>query len=165
MRKAYDTFVFGLAAMAGVAVTLIFLLIVVDVSVRTFNISPPSFTLAFVEYLLLYFAMFSAPYLVRKNGHVSIDLLKQLISGRTAAAIDKAVAFVCLCAALTFTAVSVDLFLEAIQEGYSDVRGVDIPMWAKYLPLFIGFFLIAVEFALKLIGSPPEASEQPTSSS
>ena len=58
----------------------------------------------------------------------------------------------CGLAALLFAYFALKLFLEAAESGQQDVRGVDMPYWAQFLPMTIGFFLVALEFFMFLMG-------------
>ena len=57
MVKAYNILINGLAACAGGAISMAFVLIVVDVLMRLVGLTPPAFTITIVEYILLYFTI------------------------------------------------------------------------------------------------------------
>ncbi len=142
----------ALAVFACAVVTLIFVMIVTDVSVRSLGFTPPSFTLSVVEYALLYFAMCCAPYLVRHRGHVTIEALVSVLPDMVRRALAKVVYLVCFLAALLFTYYSGELFLEAWESQEPDVRGIDMPYWSLFLPMPLCFGLVALEFLRYLIG-------------
>jgi len=73
LSRAYDRLIVVLAVLASIMIAAVFVLIVVDVSMRTAGLRPPVFTSAISEYSLLYVTMMAAPYLVRHRGHVRID--------------------------------------------------------------------------------------------
>ena len=79
LDKTLEQVATALAYFACVIVTCIFVMIVIDVSMRTLGFTPPGFTLSVVEYALLYFAMCCAPYLVRHKGHVTIEALVSVL--------------------------------------------------------------------------------------
>ena len=150
--KAYNNVINGLAAGAGIAVSVAFVLIIVDVLMRLAGFSPPAFTITYVEYILLYFTMFAAPWLVRVKGHVFIDAVTQLLPEGVKFALAKIVYFLSICAALTFSYISFGLLVEAIQTQNLDVRGVDMPAWLLFAPMPPCFLLVAAEFVRYLIG-------------
>lgn len=150
--KAYNYLLNGLAVCSGIVIFAAFLLIVIDVSIRILGFSPPAFTIAVVEYILLYFTMFGAPWLVRQKGHVYIDAVTQFLPAAVKRVVAKIVYFVCICSSLTFCYFSAGLLIDAIQSGTLDVRGVDLPQWALFAPMPLSFFLVAVEFGRYLIG-------------
>jgi TRAP-type C4-dicarboxylate transport system permease small subunit len=150
--KAYNYVLNGMAVAAAIAVSIAFVLIIVDVLLRLVGISPPAFTITYVEYILLYFTMFSAPWLVRVKGHVFIDAVTQLLPSGVKNVLAKIVYFLSICSALTFSYISVELLVDAIQTQNLDVRGVDMPAWLLFAPMPLCFLLVAVEFFRFLIG-------------
>lgn len=142
----------ALAYGACAVIAAIFCMIVVDVSIRTAGYGPPSFTLSVVEYALLYFTMFAAPYLVRNRGHVVIEALVTVLPQNVRTVLAHIVYFVCMCLALLFTWYSIELLSEALSTMNVDVRGVDMPYWTLFLPMPFGFALVALEFLRYLIG-------------
>jgi TRAP-type C4-dicarboxylate transport system permease small subunit len=152
MVKAYNTLIYGLAMCAGGVISVAFVLIVVDVLMRLVGLSPPAFTITVVEYILLYFTMFSAPWLVRVKGHVFVDALTQLMPGRVQRVFAKIVYFLSICSTLTFSYISFGLLVEAIVTGNLDVRGVFMPAWILFAPMPLCFLLVAAEFLRYLIG-------------
>jgi len=150
--KAYNYLLNGLAVCAGIVIFTAFLLIVFDVSLRILGFSPPAFTIAVVEYILLYFTMFGAPWLVRQKGHVYIDAVTQFLPAAVKRIIAKIVYAVCITSSLIFFYFSTGLLIEAIRTGSLDVRGVDLPQWALFAPMPLCFILVAVEFGRYLIG-------------
>lgn len=162
--KGLERVTTALAYFACAIVTLIFTMIVIDVSVRagctaSYNLfgddyacSPPSFTLAVVEYALLWFAILAAPYLVRQRGHVTIEAVVSILPDAVRRVMAKIVYTVCVAISLLFAYFSMELFLETFESQEPDVRGIDMPYWLLFLPMPFGFFLMAMEFVRYLIG-------------
>ncbi len=142
----------ALAWVASAVIPCLFTMIVIDVSLRTVGVTPPLFTSSVVEYALLYIAMFSAPWLVREKGHVAIEAVVSMLPSRVRLPLARAVYVVCALAALLFTWFAFGLFLETAESGQLDVRGVDMPYWAQFLPMIIGFALVFLEFAMYVAG-------------
>lgn len=151
--RAYDALIAGLAVLAGAAIAVAFLLIVVDVGMRATGFRPPAFTIATVEYLLLYFTLLAAPWLVREKGHVYVDALISRLPMGLRHVLEKAVYFLCVAVPLIFAYYAALLFLDAVQSGLFEERAIDIPLWLLYAPMPIGFGLVAVEFARLLFGA------------
>ena len=164
LDKSLERVTTALAHFACAIVALIFSMIVIDVSVRAgctasfrlfgddYACSPPSFTLAVVEYALLWFCMSCAPYLVRHRGHVTIEALISVVPDRVRRVMAKIVYTVCVTISLLFAYFSMELFLEAFNSQEQDLRGIDMPYWTLFFPMPIAFFLIALEFLRYLIG-------------
>lgn len=152
IASAYNALITALAALAGVAVVVAFVMIVVDVTIRTAGERPPGYTIAVVEYSLLYITMLAAPYLVRRKGHVYIDALSSRLPPAPQWVVQKLAYLISIVSSLVFTWYSVQLLLEAITTGRLEERGVDMPLWLLYLPIPIGFTLVAVELSRYLVG-------------
>jgi C4-dicarboxylate transporter, DctQ subunit len=152
LAAAYGRLITALAVVAGAAVALAFALIVADVTMRALGLRPPAFTSAVVEYVLLYFTLFAAPYLVRRNGHAHVDALISRLSGRPRRVAEVTVYLVCVATSLAFAAVGFALAWDAIQSGSIEERSIDVPSWVDYSPVGPLFLLVAIEFARYLLG-------------
>lgn len=150
--KALEKVVTALAWVACAVIPVIFTGIVVDVSIRMMGFTPPLFTSSVVEYMLLYIAMFSAPWLVREKGHVAIEAVITQLPAVLQRILAKFVYLICTLASILFAYFSWELFIDAWESGQLDVRGVDMPYWAQFLPMLIGFICIALEFLMYLVG-------------
>lgn len=151
--RAYNTLIAGLAVLAGAAIAVAFLLIVIDVGMRATGFRPPAFTIATVEYLLLYFTLLAAPWLVREKGHVYVDALISRLPGGARHVLEKAVYLLCTAVPLIFTYYAGLLLVDAASSGMFEERAIDIPLWLLYAPMPIGFGLVAIEFARLLFGA------------
>ena len=150
--KKLEIAVGALVWFACALIPCIFIMITVDVSIRTIGITPPLFTSTVVEYALLYIAMCSAPWLVRQKGHVAIEALVAILPTKIRELLAKVVYLVCATVAMYFAWLSIELFIEAIETGNLDVRGVDMPYWLMFLPMPFAFFLAGLEFFMYLAG-------------
>jgi TRAP-type C4-dicarboxylate transport system permease small subunit len=137
---------------AGATIVLAFVLIVADVTIRTIGRQPPAFTSAVVEYILLYFTLFAAPYLVRQKGHVFVDALISRLPRRPRWVVEKLVYLVCVVTSLAFSVIGFKLGFEAIESGTIEERSIDVPSWVDYWAVGPIFLLVAIEFARYLIG-------------
>lgn len=153
ISSAYDGLVRALAVVAGALIALALVLIVVDVGIRVAGFSPPAFTIAVVEYVLLYFTLFAAPWLVREKGHVYVDALTSRLPAGLRALVEKAAYVICIATTLLFAYYAAVLLLDAAATGLFEDRGIDIPLWLLYAPMPVGFLLVAVEFARYLFGA------------
>ena len=150
--KALERVVIALAYVSCFIVTTIFLMIVIDVSIRTLGITPPGLTLTYVEYALLYFAMCSAPWLVRERGHVAIEAVVTILPRPFQVFLAKLCYLLCVVASAMFAYYSTILLAEALATMESDIRGVAVPLWMMFAPMPLTFLLVALEFMMYLIG-------------
>jgi TRAP-type C4-dicarboxylate transport system permease small subunit len=129
-----------------------FVMITVDVSIRTLGYRPPLFTSSVVEYALLYMAMCSAPWLVRERGHVVIEALVAALPESIQKPLAKTVYVVCATVSFLFAYLCWGIFADYWVGGELDVRGIDMPYWLQFLPLPFCFLLIAGEFCMYIAG-------------
>ena len=138
---------------AGVLILIGIALVIVDVCIRTVGLKPPGFTVATVEYILLYFVLLSAPYLDRFKGHVLTDMVFRRLPKGIRWWVEKFIYLLCIIISLIFASVGGFLFYEALLLGYMDERSIDIPYWLLYVLFPPCFSLIALEFSRYLLGA------------
>ncbi len=137
---------------AGISITVAVILIIVDVLMRIVGLYPFLFILTTVEYILLWFTMLAAPYLVRIKGHVFIDAVTQFFPPLVKKIVAKIVYLACIVASVIYGYQLINLFIEAVQSGEIDMRSFEIPIWILFLPMPLCFFMCAMEFLRFLIG-------------
>ena len=150
--RSYNFVLHGMAVIAGILIFISFLMIVTDVTMRIVGLIPPQFTYAVVEYILLWFAMLAAPWLVRIKGHVFIDAITQFLPGLIKTAIAKVVYSICIISSSIYCIHAAELLQNAWVKDMVDVRSVDMPVWMLYAPMPICFAFVALEFGRFLVG-------------
>ena len=152
ISNLYNQLIDFFRILAGVVVFLIFAMIVTDVMMRITGFKPWTFISSTVEYGLLWFTMFAAPWLVRIKGHVFIDAVTILLPEAVQKVLAKIVYLICIAATSWVAVFSFELLVDAIQTRMMDPRGEDMPLWALLLPMPLGFGLVAIEFVRYLVG-------------
>ncbi len=152
MIRVYDALIRGLAGLSGAIIAAICLLIIWDVAARNFGLQPPASTVALTEYGLLYFTMAAAPWLVRQRGHIAVEILYRRVSAPHKHRLDRFILTACALICLTVSALAGLLTSEAFQRSEVEIRSLDAPRWALFLPLSLGFGLMAMEYLRLLIG-------------
>lgn len=150
--KLYNYVLYGMAYCSGVTIFIAVVLIVIDVGMRITGFHPFVFILTAVEYILLWFTMLAAPWLLRIKGHVFIDAVTQFLPAGVKMVIAKLVYTACIIACSIYCYQVSLLFVEAIQSGELDMRSYEIPIWILFVPMPICFFMCAMEFIRYLIG-------------
>ena len=146
LARLYDALIEGLAALAGLTVAGVCLLIVYDVIARNIGLQPPASTVALTEYTLLYFTMAAAPWLVRKRGHIVVEVLHSRLQGRTRKFTDRLILFICIVTATAVSILAAMLAWEAGSRGEFEIRSLAMPRALLFTPLAAGFGLMAAEF-------------------
>ena len=149
--RIYDQLITTLALIASFVIGAVFLLIVVDVCMRTAGFRPPIFTSAVSEYSLLYVTMMAAPWLVRERGHVRIDSFASYLPTGARKLLERALVVVCIALCLLASFLSAEFAIDFWQKGEIDIRSIEIPRSLLFVPMVLGFILCAVEFTRILI--------------
>ncbi len=152
LLRIYDAAVIAMAVLAGAMLSVIFLFVIQDVTLRNMLISPPPWTVPLTEYSLLYITMLAAPWLVRTRGHVLVEVLRQSLPPDPARRLEVVVYVICVTICAVLAGFAVDLWIEVYRTGEEDVRAIDIPRTILYAPLPIGFTMMGCEFLRFLLG-------------
>jgi TRAP-type C4-dicarboxylate transport system permease small subunit len=141
-----------LARLTVVALGLLVLLVSADVMARTLGWRPISWATSAAEYVLLYTAFLPMPALVRGKGHVFVEFIRAPLPPRIRRACEVLVYLVCVAICTYLAWVAASLCIDAARTGRYETRTFDMPMWAVYLPIAIGFALSCIEWLRFLIG-------------
>ena len=152
MARLYDGLLTGLAILAGLMLVWLMVAIVISVSMRNAGMQPFAWLFTSTEYAILYMTMLGAPWLVRRRGHVHIELLTAALPDRARDILSRLVALGCvvICAWLAWRGW---LLVETnIARNDFDVRAYYYPRWMLSVAFPVGFGLMAVEFARFVVG-------------
>lgn len=151
ISRLYHGLIFGLAAIAALLIVFAITLVVLNVASRALGHGSFQATIATVEYILLYFALFSAPYLLHTRGHVMVDMAISNMSGLPRQVLEALIYMIGISVSLIFLFVSIEIMTEAIARGHFDQRSVDVPYWLLHAGYPLTFGLLAIEFGRYLV--------------
>ena len=143
----YDRLLQGLAALAAVLLGASALAITVDVVGRNVGVGTLPWILEVSEYVLPLATFLVAPWLLRRNEHVRLDILLRAWPrlGHVTSVIGRAVSAV-------LVLYGVRTILNSAQQGAMVFKSVVFPEWWLYAPVPLCFGLLAVEFVRRLAG-------------
>jgi C4-dicarboxylate transporter DctQ subunit len=145
--RGYDAFVTLMALVAAAMLVWLMISIIVSVGMRNFGMQPMAWLFTSSEYALLYMTMLGAPWLVRRKGHVHIELVTAALPPRMRRGLSRLVAFGCVVVCGILTWKGLDLVQLNIARNDFDVRAYFYPRWLLTIAFPISFGLMAVEFA------------------
>lgn len=146
LTKLWDGLVNGLVLFACFLIAADCLLIVFDVTLRNLNMRPPAYTVALTEYSLLYMTMAAAPWLVRERAWIVVEVLYRRASPAVRTRLDRAIFSLCTAASGIVAVLACVLAVEGALRGEVEIRSLDMPRWALFAPVALGFSMMAVEF-------------------
>ncbi len=143
----------ALAVVAGLIMVSIFIAVVTDVTMRDLGFQPSRVVVPLSEYGLLYITMLGSPWLLRTKGEIIVESFRMLMPGPLRRVVEILAYVVCgvLCGVLAWYALTQVIL--TWQTGQGEQRAILIPGYYAYSPMFISFFLMAIEFVRLLFSS------------
>ena len=145
-----------LDTLAGVAALfLLFITLSISYSIfaRATGFPYPVWVVQFNEYSLLWMTFLGAAWVLRRDKHVSIDLVTRLLNSRAKVILEIAhgITGMVVCGVLFWYSASVTW--GQFQRGVTDVQAVDVPKYLVLLVIPLGFLLLILQFARKVFES------------
>lgn len=153
ISRIYHGLIIALVTLAALLIVFSVGLVVLNVASRTLGYGSFQATIATVEYILLYFTLFSAPYLLNTRGHVMVDMIIKNLVGLRRQVLEALIYLVGIAVCLIFLVVSVEIMRDALARGHFDERSIDLPYWLLYAGYPLTFGLLTIEFARYLFTS------------
>ena len=141
------------ASLAKLLIGAVILLVVADVVARNLGLKAMTWAISASEYSLLYITFLAMPWLVRIKGHVFVVFLRALFPPAIQRLLEKLVYLTCIALCLYLGWVAWSSMMIAWHKGSFESRTFDMPKWAIYLPICVGFGLSALEWLRFLITS------------
>lgn len=142
----FDRVIFVAMSIASVSVGVLTLIVCFEVVMRIFFNRPSSWVGEYSGHILLYIAFLSAAWLLRKEEHVKMDLITNILDKKKQAVIDIITSIfgilVCLITGWFTAKVAVDMF----QTGYVTQSVLRLPEWPLMSFIPLGFLLLAIQF-------------------
>ena len=142
----YERVVDGLALVAGLSLGGMALWVTYEVIARYLFHSPTIWANDLSEYTLLASTFLAAPWVLRQEGHVTVDIVVVRLGApaRRAMGVAVSIAGAVICAIYTwYTAESV---IEYYERGYIIARQWEVPQYLVHIAIPIGSALLIVEF-------------------
>ena len=147
--------------LVGISIGLFAVAISLDLVLRLFEIGNLPGVQEIIEYLLYFGVFLAAPWVLRLNAHVRVDLIIESVPQQTRIAAERTLdAFgLCVCAVLAYFGM-VNL-LTALEFGSQQSKYYTVDEWFLLTFFVASFVLLAIEFLFRIIraGAPPEATE------
>lgn len=132
----------GISAALIAAMTL---LVAYDVIMRNLGFGSLPWVLEVTEYMLPTLICASAPWLMFRGSHIRLDLLRLVLPAVLIRLVDKLTAVVATLSSAVFSWYALQLMLASKASGNLVIKALVFPEWWIYLPVPIGFGLLALE--------------------
>jgi TRAP-type C4-dicarboxylate transport system permease small subunit len=151
MARAYTAALSGLAAVSAILIGLTALAITLDVVARNVGIASVPWILEASEYMLPLATFLVAPWLLRRNEHVRLDVVLHLARGRLGVVLEMASNLVGILVCAVLVVYGVRTILNSADQGAMILKSLVFPEWWLYAPVPVCFLLLAFEFGRRLV--------------
>lgn len=151
LGRALDWVENAFAAVAGVLLVGAVGMVVVEVVVRYFLDVSFAWVIELNENFMVYVPFIAAAWVLREGGHITVDLLDNILRARMRRAADVLVAVVGIAASGIVAYYGGKITLEAYRSGLVSLSIVRIPEWYVTISIPIGAGLLVLEFGRQLL--------------
>jgi TRAP-type C4-dicarboxylate transport system permease small subunit len=148
--RFYPALMRGCGFVAGTTVAVITLLVCFDVISRNLGLRTLPWINEVTEYALPIATLAAAPWLMWRNQHVRLDLLGATLSPSAQRQVDRLASLFALVVSLVFVWYSMRALLDSRAAGSLVLKALVFPEWWLYVPVPIGFGLLALECARRV---------------
>jgi len=146
LDRFVDRTIDGMAVLAGLAILFVMFSICYEVVVRYFHLQPPTWVTEITEYLLLYITFLGAPWVLKEDGHVRVDIVIGRLAGKTQKAFDFATSLVgmLICGVLVWYGTKTAW--ELYERGIPVIKTLAVPKVLLVGIIPVGSLLLIAEF-------------------
>jgi TRAP-type C4-dicarboxylate transport system permease small subunit len=162
LQHVYNRLIQAGAAVSGAVFVFMMLVVSLDSVLRYVFNSPLGWVVEVNEYLLLYVTFLGAPWLLRQDGHVRVDLLFAYIPERVARRLTMWTSVLGAAACLVLCAAGCQATWEAFVRELPEIKTLAVPRWMLLWVIPYGSLLLSVEFCIKAWGHWRETAPAPT---
>ncbi|AZN71233.1 TRAP transporter small permease [Georhizobium profundi] len=160
LARLQDATIHAFAVLAGIVFVLITLVLVLNVGLRFFAGKNVYGMIDAIEMGLMAATFLGAPWVLRKNAHVSVDIVLSGLSPARRLLVDRLTSLLGALLSALFTWATLSALMIALSRG-SMMRGVlVIPEWVPLLAPFIGGLLLTLEFLRRAAVGPETEAHQ-----
>ncbi|MBU4278252.1 MAG: TRAP transporter small permease [Proteobacteria bacterium] len=150
-EKVFDGMVTAGAAASGLIFLFMMVAVCVDVIMRYWFQSPMGWVVEVCEYLLLYVTFLGAAWLLRKHGHVRVDLVYFYLSERSIARLKFITAIVGTVACAILFIIGCQSTIDAFIRGNPEIKTLSIPKWTLLWVIPYGSLMLTIQFTRQVL--------------
>ncbi len=148
----FDRIIGFLAAVAGVAVIAIMLIMCYEVISRYFFRRAPGWPVEVCEYLLLVIAFLGAAWLLKIGGHVSVDVVVGHLNPKAQVLLNIATSAIGVIICLAIAWYGLETTIDHFQRGIAVQKVLRVPKAPLLALISLGTFLLSIQFLRQTYG-------------
>lgn len=145
----FDRIEVSLAVVSCVLIAFVGLAICYEVVMRYFFNNPTTWSAEVSRFALVYITFLGVAWVLKKEGHVKVDILTSRLSPRTQALVNAIHSIISAIVCLVIIPYGVKLTLQSIQMGYRIQSELGTPYFLILIVVPVGIFLFFVRFLRK----------------
>jgi len=146
MDRFLDKILAVLAVLSGLLLLFITFAIFYTIFVRFLDISGPVWAIQFTEYALLWMTLLGTAWVLKKQRHVSVDLLTSRLSAQTKLYFNLAHSVMGVAVSGVLCWYGTVVTWGQYQRGVMDIQVVDLPKYLILIVIPIGFLFLVGQF-------------------
>lgn len=151
--RIFEVFDDILAWFGGISIVFIGGATFYEVTMRKLFRAPSLWVSEIVEYSLLFVTFSSAAWLLRQEGHVTMDIVLNRLQPRTQSAVIAITSVVCSFACLIITIFGFRVVISSYQLGYTTPTELELSQAAILAIIPLGGFLLFIQFLRRAFGA------------
>ena len=151
MDKILDKILAILAVLSGLLLLFITFAIFYTIVARFLNIPGPIWAVQFTEYALLWMTLLGTAWVLKRQRHVSVDLLTSRLSAQTKVYFNLAHSVMGVVVSGIFCWYGTVVTWGQYQRGVVDIQVVDMPKYLILMIIPIGFLFLIGQFLRKFL--------------
>ncbi len=152
LRNIHDRLIQAGAVFCGAVFMFMMVVVTIDAILRYGFGAPLAWEIEVNEYLLLYVAFLGAPWLLRQDGHVRVDILFAYIPERAARRLTMITSLLGGLACLVLCVIGCQSTWEAYVRELPEIKTLAVPRWILMWVIPYGSLLLSIEFFIKARG-------------
>lgn len=148
----FDRILIAFAVLSCICIAVAWTAITLSVILRYFLDSPLPWAIELSEYLQVAMIFLGTAWVLKVEGHVTMDLLINRLKPKTQALLKTITSFVCAIACVVLVWYGAQVTLEYYLAGYHYYTELSPPKYPMYLLLTLGSFLLFIQFIRRTSG-------------
>ena len=146
LERAWDSFLNGLAYIAGLLVVTVTFSVLYEVVARYFFNSPTIWAVDLTEYSLVYITFLGTPWVLRDHAHTRVELVVERLQPRLRVTLAIVVALVAASGAVVMAWEGAWETWESYVGGHAELKAWRVYRWPLILPICVGSTMLVIEF-------------------
>jgi C4-dicarboxylate transporter DctQ subunit len=152
LSNFFDRFLVVMAVLAGILLIFSLLSINMEVASRYFLGRPMGWVTEISEYSLLYITFLAAAWVLKREGHVRMDIVLNYLSPRTQIMLDVFTSVISAIVCFILSWFGIKVTYELFQTAYFTPTVLELPKFIIVAIIFIGSILLLIQFLRRTSG-------------